>query len=201
MQTIKFFFDFLSPYSYFAWLNHRKSLPEAVFEYHPLPMGKLFSHHKFPGPGEIPAKRDYELKKCFRYAADNQIEFRPPAEFPFNPIAILRMATKHAAKQKQAEVIDLIFQTVWGEGRVLEDPEIIAKLVPADIFEASFSREARLELKSNIQQALSFGAFGVPSWVYQGELFWGNDNMLYLERVIKGNDNWNKELYDELKKK
>ncbi len=131
MKNIKLYFDFLSPFSYFAWLNYENMLKDRDVEisFHPILMGKLFNHHEFPGPGEIPAKRNYELKKCFRYAAKNNIKFNPPVTFPFNPLAIIRMATTHAAGAEQIKVISTIFDLVWGEGNVLEDPELIQAMI------------------------------------------------------------------------
>ena len=203
--NIKYFFDFLSPFSFFAWLNLNenlcKSFPDAVIEAHPLPMGKLFSTHNFPGPGEIPAKRDYELKKCFRYAAQNQIDFKPPKTFPFNPLAILRAATTHAAGEHQTEVIDIIFKAIWQKSMVLDDPELIGDLLNGqfpEIVDRSFSKEARTEIRQNIQMALDAGAFGVPSMVFKDELFWGNDEIKALSLAMEGNDNWDREYYDDL---
>ena len=64
MKNIDFYFDFLSPFSYFAWLNHKDQLAnyQLNIEYRPVLMGKLFGHFNFPGPGEIEVKRNYELK-------------------------------------------------------------------------------------------------------------------------------------------
>ena len=86
MKKIDFYFDFLSPYSYFAWLNHKNILAEhdVALDYKPVLMGRLFSNFDFKGPGEIIVKRNYELKKCFRYAL-NQIKFSPPVSFPLIP--------------------------------------------------------------------------------------------------------------------
>ena len=115
MTQINFYFDFLSPFSYFAWKRHQSFYGrfEVIWNYKPVLMGKLFSHHNFPGPGEIAAKRKYELKKCFRYAEKNNIPFSPPPSFPFNPLAIIRMATKTASRSRQKEVIDLIFDQIF----------------------------------------------------------------------------------------
>lgn len=203
-SEIDFYFDFLSPFSFFAWLNLSQSDLKFSLRPKPLPMGKLFSSHGFPGPGEIPAKRDYELKKCFRYAALHHIDFKPPKIFPFNPLAILRVATKYAAEHNQNEIISLIFRSIWQKGMVLDDPELITKLLQNDypeVTEKAFSREARSEIRSNIAAALDKGAFGVPSMVYQGELFWGNDEINVLQRVLDGNDNWNREDYYKLVEK
>ncbi|MAZ47032.1 MAG: hypothetical protein CME65_00625 [Halobacteriovoraceae bacterium] len=203
-SKIDFYFDFLSPFSFFAWTKLRSSPLISNIEPRAVPMGKLFSSHGFLGPGEIPAKRDYELKKCFRYAARNNIDFQPPRIFPFNPLAILRVATKYAAEGSQMEIIDLIFNAIWQKSMVLDDPELISELIEPQFegtCERSFSRQARHEIRENIQSALDHGAFGVPSMVFQGELFWGNDEIPALLSFIDGNDNWNREYYDSLVEK
>ena len=208
MQKINFYFDFLSPYSYFAWTNHKASKQRQGidFTYKPVLMGKLFSHHEFPGPGMIKAKRNYELKSCFRYAAKENIEFTPPEQFPFNPLAIIRLATNAAATDKQARVIDFIFKQVWAKGKVLEDPEHIEELLKeagfeSEIIERSFSKDAKIELKQNIKDAISADIFGVPSFQINDEFFWGNDSLTYLDNYLDGNDIWDKELYNELLRK
>lgn len=205
MKKIRLFFDFLSPYSYFAWINHEKMLPQddLEFVYSPVLMGKLFSHHEFPGPGMIKAKRDYELKVCFRYAAKNNIEFNPPHTFPFNPLAIIRIATQSASKEDQKELISLIFDTVWKDGVVLEDPEMIEKVLinaklDKNIIERSFEREAKQELKQNIKEALNYNIFGVPTFQINDEIFWGNNSFDDINRYLDGNDIWDKKLYNKL---
>lgn len=207
MKDIKLYFDFLSPFSYFTWKTHKTQFKDkgVKISYHPVLMGKLFSHHEFPGPGQIPAKRKYELKKCFRYAHKNNIKFNPPNSFPFNPLAIIRMATTHAAREKQELVIENIFDLVWGEGKILEDPDYIIGLwnerqLDTQIIERSFDRQAKLELKDNIKNAISLDIFGVPSFVIDDEYFWGNDSIPDLINYIDNNDKWNKELYNELLK-
>jgi 2-hydroxychromene-2-carboxylate isomerase len=208
MRKVNFYFDFLSPFSYFAWINHQKQLQEhdLTFVYKPVLMGKLFSHHEFIGPGMIPAKRDYELKKCFRYAHKHNINFRPPANFPFNPLAIIRLATLVASGTEQVKVIDLIFKEVWAKGQVLEDPELVEILLNTNgldksLNENSYTREAKMELKQNIKDAISANIFGVPTFQIDQEYFWGNDSLADLGNYLTGNDNWNKDLYNELLRK
>lgn len=208
MKKLNFYFDFLSPYSYFAWLSHKENIRMDGIDiiYKPVLMGKLFSHHGFPGPGEIKSKRDYELKKCFRFAFKNNIKFSPPETFPFNPLAIIRCATLAAAGSSQYEVISSIFDLVWGEGQVLDDPDRVSELLMArqihkDVIEKSFSREAKLELKANIKEAIELNIFGVPSFSIENEFFWGNDSFDDLNTYLSGDDKWNKELYNRLLKK
>lgn len=203
MKKIDFYFDFLSPYSYFAWKRHK--MIEAEFVYKPVLMGKLFSHFEFRGPGEIPVKRDLELRKCFQYADMYNIPFIPPHTFPFNPMGIIRLATISAAGDRQTELIELIFNTVWSKGIVLEDPDLIEKLLVQNhfesVYEKSFEREAKLELKSNIKEAIESNIFGVPTFRIDKEIFWGNDSLELLAYNLSGNDNWDRELYNTLREK
>jgi 2-hydroxychromene-2-carboxylate isomerase len=212
MKKIEFYFDFLSPFSYFAWLNHREQLTDAFknieLVYKPVLMGKLFSHFEFPGPGEITVKRNYELKKCFRYAAKSGIKFCPPSQFPFNPLAIIRLATLSAAGIEQIAVIDLIFKSVWANGKVLEDPELVKDLLiesgikdAGEIFESAFAVDAKRALKANIKAAIAKNIFGVPTFAIDNEYFWGNDSIEDLKNYLCDNDSWDKKLYNKLTEK
>ena len=203
MTKLDFYFDFLSPFSYFAWKRRKTLGPD--FTYKPVLMGKLFNHFDFKGPGEIPVKRNSELQKCFRYADFKQIDFTPPSTFPFNPLCIIRLATLHAAAERQEELIELIYTSVWGHGIILEDPELVKVLLEdhgmGEIYERSFEREAKTELKANIKEAIDNKIFGVPTFRYQNENFWGNDSIELLGHALSGNDNWDRKLYDTLREK
>lgn len=206
MQKIKFYMDFLSPFTYFAWVNHSrlKAKYSAEFEYLPMMMGTLFTQHDIKGPGLIPAKRLYSLKHCFRYAHMNNIEFNPPKTHPFNPLYILRMATLEASGEQQAKVIDLFWKLIWAQGEVLEDPDyILTKLQSngikngADILERTFERNVKQAIKKNTKEALSHHAFGSPSFIINNELFWGNDSIEQMEYYLQHGDQFDLELFKQ----
>lgn len=164
-------------------------------------MGKLFSHWEIKGPGEIAPKRIAMLKSCFRYASRNNLEFNPPESHPFNPLYVLRLATKACSGDKQKEVIDALWELIWKEGKVADEPELIAKhlnskgLEGEKLIEKSFSREAKLELKQNTKEAIAKHVFGVPTFITGKENFWGNDSLTDLINHLEGKDNWNRELF------
>ncbi len=207
MKHLDFYFDFLSPYSFFAFTKHKEYLEghATTVTYKPVLMGKLFSHHEFRGPGDIPAKRAYELKKCFRIASQLNIDFHPPHTFPFNPLAIIRLATKHASSDQTHFIIEKVFKLIWQNGLILEDPEIILRElkkegVSQDVFDRSFEKEAKLELKQNIKEALSLNIFGVPTINVKenNEWFWGFDSLHDLSTFLAENDKWDRQLYNNL---
>ncbi len=204
MDTIELYFDFLSPYSYFAWksLNRNKRLlNENKFAFKPVLMGKLFSAHEIKGPGEIPAKRYLMLKSCFRYASRNSIPFAPPKSHPFNPLYALRLATSSCSEERQSDVIDALWDYVWREGKAADDPDqlkdyLIERELPGvELLEKSFSREAKLELKNNTKEALKNNIFGVPTFRARHENFWGNDSIVDLQRFLNGEENYDVELF------
>jgi len=193
MKELIFYFDFLSPFSFFAWeqLHERKDLQ---IIYRPVALGPLLNYWGIKGPGEVTPKREFLLKQCLRYASKKDIEFTTPQTHPFNSLYALRLALKSTAGEFQSEVIETLWRAGWQKRIDMGDPDQLqlalkqANLPAEELFEKSFTKEAKAELKQNIQQAIAHGAFGVPSFVHQNELFWGNDSIQELEEFLNGQD-------------
>lgn len=206
MKELNFYFDFLSPFSYFAWMKLQVVAKELNLKvnYKPVALGPLLNHWQIKGPGEVTPKREFLLKQCLRYAAKHQIEFTTPKTHPFNSLYALRLALKGTAGDSQEKVIEALWKAGWQTRIDMGEPEeLLAALrrhdLPADeLYEKSFTKEAKVELKSNIQEAISYGAFGVPSFVVDGELFWGNDAIEDLRNFILGNDPLDREKLQNL---
>lgn len=200
MKKVNFYFDFLSPYSYFAWLNH-ESL-EIECSYKPVTMGSLFSHWEMKGPGEILPKRIYMLKSCFRYAAKNGIPFIPPKSHPFNPLYALRLSTVAIKSGNQKKMIDALFKAVWAHGEDVSDLDYLEGLLIKNDFsdakaliDRTFEREVKLEVKSNLKEAKNAMIFGVPTFQISDEYFWGNDSLDQLKNFLDGTEaQWDQEL-------
>jgi len=205
VKKIDYYFDFLSPYSYFSLINLEKS---NFFEQYdvalkPVVMGSLFNHFEMKGPGEILPKRHYMLKQCFIYSAQNNIPFNPPNDHPFNPLYALRLATKACSGDKQLEIVKLLFRSCWEKGLTLGEPEDLEPILDAHSFNAkemidkTFEREVKKELKQNVKDAIASNVFGVPSFVVDDNLFWGNDSISNLLNYVKGDFvTWNEDLYN-----
>lgn len=196
MKELTFYFDFLSPFSYFAWMKLQVVVKELNLKvnYKPVALGPLLNHWEIKGPGEITPKREFLLKQCLRYAVKHQIDFTTPKTHPFNSLYALRLALEGTAQDNQEKVIETLWKAGWQKRIDMGEPdELLAALKEAnlpseELYERSFTKEAKVELKANIQEAISYGAFGVPSFVVDGELFWGNDSIEDLKNFILGND-------------
>ncbi len=197
MKSTLFFFDYLSPFSYFAWRELSELPTQIVFK--PIPLGPLLNHWGIKGPGEVQPKREFLLKQCLRYSKTHQIDFTTPKTHPFNSLYALRLSTQAAGEELQPKIIAALWKAGWVQRIDMGEPEELvaclneAKLPGQEIFDRSFSLEAKKEVKANIGEATSFGVFGVPSFIYQNELFWGHDSISTLKKFIHGEDNLDRE--------
>jgi 2-hydroxychromene-2-carboxylate isomerase len=195
-EKIHFYFDFISPYAYFAW----RRLPTLAKKYnreieaHPIVFGKLLDKWGQLGPAEIPPKNIWLNQYCLRYAALNGFEFNPPKTHPFNPLTALRMSLKEVSGVDQLKVIDAIFEGGWSHGADLGDStSLISLLKQQSINGESLSQKV---LKSDIKdllidetnRAIEKGIFGVPTIIVDDNLFWGNDQMDHIELLLNGKD-------------
>ena len=191
-KKIDFYFDFLSPYSYVAWTWVRSQPYE--FEYHPISIPTVISHYETKGPAQIKPKRNYLFKDLLRFTKLHQIPFTTPLNLPFNSLYALRLSLNTVAGKLQKEVIDAIFRAGWEEGLDIGSDDVLREVLAKknlpvnELFLKMEEKAARIQLKSNIENALSKEIFGVPTFLVDGEIFWGNDSIKYLEMFLAGSD-------------
>lgn len=176
-KAIDCYFDFISPYAYFALLKLEAVLPGDVdIRLRPLLFAGLLNHHGHKGPAEIPAKRIWTYQSCTWRAAQAGIPFRFPAAHPFNPIPYLRLCLAAGATKVATRTI---FDALWTTGADPADPAQVAALagrlgVPLAALEAPAVKQ---QLRDNGEAAIAAGVFGVPTLVIDGQLFWGVDGL------------------------
>jgi 2-hydroxychromene-2-carboxylate isomerase len=201
MNKIEYYFDFLSPFSYLSWVNTRDQNYE--FEYFPVSLPNIISHYETKGPGQIKPKRDFLARELFRYKTIHNIPFMFPKNIPFNSLYALRLSLKSVAGESQKKLIDIFFRAAWEHGLDLGDSSVIEKLLLDNGFDKTSlmdkisSKEVKLELRSNIDRALKQEVFGVPSFIVDNELFWGNDSIKYLNMKLNHEDPLPKNEYEK----
>jgi 2-hydroxychromene-2-carboxylate isomerase len=77
---------------------------------------------------------------------------------------------------------DLAFERFWKRELDIEDPGAIARVIeesgaPSAAFADFLAGEGRVELDRITAEAEAAGVFGVPTFVIDGELFWGGDRI------------------------
>lgn len=192
---ITFCFDVISPYAWVASKRIRAFAARngAALRAKPVLLGAILAHHGSLGPAELPAKRAYTWRDAHRCAAEHGLDLEGPARHPFNPLLALRACTRAASGDAQWKVIDALFDAGWARGADLSSPEHLARALEAaglhtEILDAAATPAAKTALKDNTSQAIQAGVFGVPSFLVDGELFWGNDRFGHLEAYLAGED-------------
>lgn len=194
MKTITFWFDPISPYAYLAF----EHLPQAlegcsyVVDYRPLLFAGLLGHWGQLGPAEIEPKRAWTFRQVAWHAHRLGIPMDTPAQHPFNPLALLRLAVASAPAGglPNRRVVELLMHHAWRGGADANAPERLQALTAA----AAPSRDpasevVKTELRAHTEVAIERGVFGVPSFELDGRLFWGLDALPMLRAALQG-DPW-----------
>jgi 2-hydroxychromene-2-carboxylate isomerase len=191
--TLRFYFDFVSPYAYIAW----RQLPAIAarrgraIEPVPVVFGALLGAHGTRGPAEVPAKRRYILKDVYRKARRAGVPFTLPPAHPFNPLVALRAASLALPDDARRRLIDAVFAAIWTTGEGVEGPGAVARIARAveldgDAIErAAAEPDAKARLRAQTDEALAAGVFGVPTVIADRELFWGVDALDLLDAYLE----------------
>ncbi|RQR61900.1 2-hydroxychromene-2-carboxylate isomerase [Burkholderia sp. Bp9125] len=174
--TATWYFDFVSPFAYLQQEQFDALPPTLALEPRPIVLGALLAHWGQKAPAEIAAKRVFTYRHA-QYRADKLgIPFRMPPAHPFNPIRPLRLAI---AMGGSLDVIRRIFRHIWRDGHDVASPEGFAALCDAvgfpDGVNAVDAPAVKDTLRAYTDQAIAHGVFGVPTFEWSGELFWGED--------------------------
>lgn len=104
------------------------------------------------------------------------IKFRAPPAHPFSPLDVLRLAI---ALDSGGDMIQSIFRFIWADGHQPDDPNswntLIEQLRVPDASGRIASPDIKSALRSNTEEAIALGVFGVPTIAVGKELFWGYD--------------------------
>jgi len=171
-NSIDWYFDFVSPYSYLSL--YRLQELGAPVAYKPVLFAGILNHWGQKGPAEIPAKRKWTYRSCIWEAQKLGVPFRFPSAHPFNPLPYLRLAL---ACDCRPEAVKRIFEFVWTSGEDAGDAARFAALCGELKIEQTRLGDVKDLLRKNTDEAIARDVFGVPSFVINGEVFWGADSM------------------------
>ena len=171
---LRWYFDFLSPFSYLHWQKVKGLRSAHAIEPVPVVFGAILAAHGQKGPAEIPGKREFTYRHVLWQARAEGVPLRFPPSHPFNPLPALRACI---AAGSSAEAVDTIFDWIWRDGRAVDSEAamqpLLARLGIAP--EALGDPQVKAALRANTDAAIAAGVFGVPTLQVGEALFWGND--------------------------
>jgi 2-hydroxychromene-2-carboxylate isomerase len=160
----------------------------------PVLFAGLLEAHGTTGPAETPAKSIWMFKNNLRKAALLGVPLNSPAYHPFNPLLALRATTAARDADECDAFITRLFEAVWvrkehvrrAGGRRARRKRGRPRM--ARRWCAASEPEAKSALRAQTDDALARGVFGVPTMEMNGEIFWGYDDLPYLELFLAGED-------------
>jgi 2-hydroxychromene-2-carboxylate isomerase len=83
----------------------------------------------------------------------------------------------------------MVFESVWVRQHNIADPKLLEALIAEcglspKRMEQSLSQAVQELYEDYTQQAIDAKVFGAPSYLIDGEIFWGQDRLDYLERAL-----------------
>jgi 2-hydroxychromene-2-carboxylate isomerase len=195
-KNLEFLFDFGGPNSYLAY----KMLPDlcartgAKIVYVPILLGGLFKLTNNPAPmmryAETPAKQKYEMLEFQRFVKAHAIPFKMNPRFPLNTLYVMRGAIAAQRLGCFAPYMDAVMAAMWHDAADMGDLDVVrdvldkAGLDSAALLALADDAEVKAELIANTEAAAKRGAFGVPTFFVDEDMFWGKERLGQVEAAL-----------------
>ncbi len=116
-----------------------------------------------------------------------------PAHYPVDrtPASLLMVACRDLPQQTRFRLLQAILAAIWRDDLDIADWQVLASLLENEVEDASTILESARQptcqalLARHTDMAIEAGVFGVPAYVLEGELFWGQDRLDFLARALQ----------------
>ena len=196
-RTVDYYF---APQSPWAYLGHQRLVDivartGATLRVMPMDLGgKVFPiSGGLPLGQRAPQRQAYRLVELQRFSQHLKIPLNlKPQYFPVggDPAARLIIAADmaHGAAAAMA-IAGALLTACWAQDRNMADDAVLAELLQeqklsAGLLAQSHSLEVQALYETYTQAAIAAGVFGAPSYVLEGEIFWGQDRLDFLEQAL-----------------
>jgi len=194
-RRIDYYFSLVSPWAY---IGHQFFLDiarrrDAAIVYKPVLLNEVFSHTGgLPLAKRHPARQAYRSVDLQRWREKRKLSFHLwPKHWPYDSDLANRVVLAiAAARGDPAQLVQRVFSGVWEKEEDFGDAAVLAGALQDAGFDAKTliasadSDEIRDIYEQNRQEAIKIGVFGSPSYVLNGEIFWGQDRLDLLEDAL-----------------
>lgn len=197
-KTIDYWFTPVSPWTY---LGHERlrAIAEAAgatVRVRPVDLGGRV----FPVSGGLPVAKRAPQRQAYRLvelARWSRFLGAPivlqPKHFPVSPddAAMLVIAVDlHDGAEAALTIAGAVLRACWVEDRNVADPVVLQALLSENGLAArrlddAHSQAVHDRYDRDTELAIASGVFGAPTYAVDGELFWGQDRLDFVERALK----------------
>ncbi len=195
-KIIDYYFSPVSPWTYlghqrFADIAARNDVQVNV---KPVDFGRIF-----PVSGGVPVKQRAPQRQAYRFV--ELARFRDHVKVPLNlepkyfptpaddAAMLIVSANRNSGPAAAMSLTYALLKACWAEERNIADRETLDQIAQQQGLDATALAAERDQAKAgfdaNTQEAIDRQVFGAPTYVLNGELFWGQDRLEFLERALQ----------------
>jgi len=196
-KTVDYYFTTVSPYSYLGHERFAKIAAKhgATVNVKPIDLGRIFPvSGGLPLKQRAPQRQAYRLVELARWRDALGVPITLEPKFfptPPEPSALLIIATDLAHGTAAAMDMALaLYRACWVEDRNVADVKTLREIAsaqrrdPDSLLSPDAAAAAKPKYDAYVQEAIDRGVFGSPTYVIDGELFWGQDRLEFVERAL-----------------
>ena len=195
-MEIDYYFTSIPPFTYLGHSHFLQIAKEAGAQvnFKPVKLGEVFAESgATPLPQRPKSRLDYRLIEPGRWAKKRGLPInKQPSFFPTSPVLADKcIIALQASGAEAGAVIGQILAACWEHEKDIADESTLREIlkahtIDADALLASAQSQAIENIyTNNTNDAINAGALGVPSYLLNGEQFWGQDRLELLEETLK----------------
>lgn len=195
-KTIDYFLALSSPWTYLAGprLDALVERSGAVVHWRPFDIAKVFATTGVKPVKDRPIQiQKNRLRELARWRDFLGMPLNPePKYFPVNPVPAGKMVVAAGLEGADAGALaNGYLRGVWAEERNIADEDTMIAIADEQglngkaLLAASKGKDVQNQLEKNTADAMEAHVFGTPTWVVDGELFWGQDRLDFLARALE----------------
>ena len=192
-KKLEYFFDYVSPFSFLADSQVPGLVQRTGAEliYRPFFLGGVMQASGNAPPAAVPAKGKYMFTDIARWLDRYGLELKFNPHFPVMTVKPMRAAIVALEQGVFPAFHQALFQAMWRDEKNVGDATVLGEVLSGAGLDAEAilgrigDDDIKQQLKANSDEAVERGAFGAPTFYVEGEMFFGNDRLDFLEAKLK----------------
>ncbi len=197
IKTIDYYFAPQSPWTYLGHTRLVKMAQDsgAKVNVFPVDLGRVFPvSGGLPLPKRAPQRQAYRLVELKRFSDHLQMPMNlQPKYFPVggdDAAKLIIAVDLHDGAQAALRITGAILAACWAQERNIASEAVMAELLAeqgldAARIEQAHSQAAQQRYDADTARAIEIGVFGAPCYVVDGEMFWGQDRLDFVQRKLQ----------------
>jgi 2-hydroxychromene-2-carboxylate isomerase len=195
-QTVDYYFAPQSPWTY---LGHERlaaiaQAAGAQIRVLPVDLGRVFPvSGGLPLPKRAPQRQAYRLLELKRYSEFLGLPLNlQPKYFPVggdDAAKLIIAVDLHDGSAAAMRMAGALLKACWAQERNIASEHTFAEILqelglPVERLEQAHAQAVQVRYDADTQQAIELGVFGAPTYCVDGELFWGQDRLDFVQRKL-----------------